>query len=447
MNEKTNVKAIDSKEFFIEYLNTEIEQLREDLKTPGWTLWAIFAALASIGWLLILELEKKTSDLDQILLLFLLLGFISAIIRIIYRLVKPKQTRKKIQYATFEDAIKGDGLQLLYTVVSSIILILIVIQFSASVSKFTYYSVLTCSTALIIFPYLSLGLASMMKRFSGIHTQFYVPDPKKDLVSSSPLTLVVNIVWLFIIGLYVYWFLAFGSYYVQTYGIELTVKTISSFKIAILIASVFWLISLVVRRDVSSTAVNSLIAIRRDLIFDNISLDIARNLSEIALFGVDKASIIQVEVAGCIATLQQIDVELNNANKKNEAASKLLPEALGEDRETANTVWESLRNDAFLHFKRAREIYLADTSLDGGLGMALKVYGKFEPENKEYVTYLENLRDLYQQVKEKYDSSILAWIQLINAFEGETSASAWQKVAVNELAADIPEQFDKSPLA
>ncbi len=76
MDKETQGNGVDSKEFFVDYLSKEIDQLHEDIKRPGWTIWAIVAAIASLSWLLILELEKNLYQLDQVLLLFLIISFI-----------------------------------------------------------------------------------------------------------------------------------------------------------------------------------------------------------------------------------------------------------------------------------------------------------------------------------------------------------------------------------
>src|SRR5690606_39528612 len=88
-------ETINSKETFLEYLNTEIEQIREDMKTPGWTQWAIIGALASIFWLLVLEVEKDVFDSNQTLMLFAIISLFVNTIRYIYIQTKPdrKSTR------------------------------------------------------------------------------------------------------------------------------------------------------------------------------------------------------------------------------------------------------------------------------------------------------------------------------------------------------------------
>jgi hypothetical protein len=316
-----------------------------------------------------------------------------------------------------------------------------------------------CNTLVFFFVPILFLLRGIFKRY--LQEDFYVPNVNtsaavvdlvfiynilrnrgglksiKTLSNSYSTTRPRNMIPLTFQLLSVYWIIGFSLYYLTIYPVIQNLATISSFKIAVLAVAEMSLIGILLNRDSSSTTLKKLVDIRRDIVFDNINVDVARELTEIAIYGLNKSAVVQAEVANHISTLQKIDAELNNAQKKNDAAKLLLSEIDGELTKDKLVIWESLRETAYLHFRKAREVYLSDIGLRGGWSVGYSKYVMFQPSDTNYLTHLEKLSKSYQQVKQKYDSTIWEWLNYINKFEGKDSALAWLDIAISELKADL----------
>jgi hypothetical protein len=60
-----------TKSRFLDYLDTEIEQVQDEMSRPGWTRWAILGGLATISWLILQEWEKGLINYDYVSALWL----------------------------------------------------------------------------------------------------------------------------------------------------------------------------------------------------------------------------------------------------------------------------------------------------------------------------------------------------------------------------------------
>ncbi len=314
-------------------------------------------------------------------------------------------------------------------------MILLVMHFNDRVYKGASYSYILCNTIFILIPLFIWSFAKVVDKFTGLPA--YLPDVDKAQNTNNqfvsrfrklfvPIMLVLSCFWL----------LSFVIVYVEIYGTGITLLAISSFKIAVLSVAILNLVKILLSSNDQKPTLNNLINIRRGLMFNNINLDLARNLTEVALNGLDKSSIIQAEVSNCISTLQKIDVELNNAIKKNEAAVKLVSERNDKPEDDVKILWESLRDVTFSYFERAREIYLSDKTLQYGLERHVRMYRFVEQGNTNYIQYLEKLYDLYDQVRKKYNSTICTWLNCVREFEGEDSALSWTKISIKQLEYD-----------
>jgi len=227
-------------------------------------------------------------------------------------------------------------------------------------------------------------------------------------------------------------------YYTTVYPVVLDQTSISSFKIATLGVVGLSLIRILLNSKTSLTTLNKLIDIRRDIVFNNIDVDVALKLTEIVIYGLNKSTIAQMEIANHISTLQRIDAELTAAERKNNAANILLLEN-GETLTAEKTeIWESLRDTSYSHFRKAQEVYQSEYRTLGGPRLLVTKYSMIQPDDTEYITHIEKLGDLYEQVKQKYDATIWVWLNYISKFEGEDAALNWKDKAIEELKVELP---------
>ena len=452
-------ETIDSKESFLEYLNTEIEQIREDMKTPGWTQRAIIGALASIFWLLILEVEKDVFDLNQTLMLFAIISLFVNAIRNIYDLTKPKQTGKNVKFTTVNEWISGRSSSLLVGIIWGVLIVFIVVRIFTNVIGFLYYSIVICySSIFILLPVLYL-FPRLFKRYT--RGELYIPSDDsspvydfgfaykllrkklqlptiKSLSTSYSKRNSIDVTSIGGFLLLTYWVIGLSLYYTTVYPVVLDQTSISSFKIATLGVVGLSLIRILLNSKTSLTTLNKLIDIRRDIVFNNIDVDVALKLTEIVIYGLNKSTIAQMEIANHISTLQRIDAELTAAERKNNAANILLLEN-GETLTAEKTeIWESLRDTSYSHFRKAQEVYQSEYRTLGGPRLLVTKYSMIQPDDTEYITHIEKLGDLYEQVKQKYDATIWVWLNYISKFEGEDAALNWKDKAIEELKVELP---------
>lgn len=329
----------------------------------------------------------------------------------------------------------------------------------ANATGFLYYSIVICySSIFILMPILYL-LPRLFKRYT--RGELYIPSDDsspvydfgfaykllrkkfqlptiKSLSNSYSKRKSIDIIPIGGFLLLVYWVIGLGLYYTTVYPVVLDQTTISSFKIAALGVAGMSLIRVLLNSKTSLTTLNKLIDIRRDIVFNNIDVDVALKLTEIAIYGLNKSTIAQMEIANHISTLQRIDAELSAAQKKNNAANLLMLETNGSLPNDKMVVWESLRDTAYSHFQKAREVYRSEFMFGGHPKMLISKYAMLQPDDAEYLTHIEKLGDLYQQVKQNYDSTIWIWLNYINKFEGEEAALIWKDKAAEELKAELP---------
>lgn len=433
----------ESKESFVNYLNNEIEQIREDIKMPGWTNWAVLAALASAGWFIILELEKNIFNTEQFYLLFILTSMAYIILRDIYDFLKPDQSNKKTRFFTVEIIFREKRLTFAVNIIHASLMMFLLIRFSNKVSALPFYFSLIYYGFIILSPAIGILIDKAIKRFT--NANFYIPDMQTSAIpfnvppalrnTSKPFKggfIIPSIIFSLAIT---YSLFSYALFYFHSYGLGITDVTISSLKMAILSFSIFLLIKLWVYSEQTSPTLKELLEIRRDLIFGNINLDMAKKLTEISISGLNKSAIIQREVTNCIVTLQGIDSELNKAAQKNQIAISQIQDS----NESQQILWETMRDAILVHLRQARTIYLSDKGLRGGLGAFLKIYAPMEPEDMGFVESLRKMAELYIEVKKKYDETIFEWLKLAVKYEGVPKSNKWKDVAINELKAEIPE--------
>lgn len=429
----------DSKDKFLEYLNVEIEQCQEEIKKPGWTNWAIMAGLATIIWLLILEFEKQDYITDQIYLLFLVFSFLLSIFHELYGVMKPKKFSKKEYFRPANDLLENNKIRFFISTAHTLILILLIVHFSTKPGKLPYYLALLELVGSLIFVIFSMISMFVMTKITS--TNFYIPQiegkinlpsirqkRKKKSFRANTFLLVDDV-------LFIYLVICYSNLYLTTYGLNVT----TSVKISALLIAILFLVKLITQTQDSPTLV-SLQNVRRDLMFNNIDLEMAKQLAEITLLGATRSNIVQREFQDCLSTLRRIDSLLNQAKIENSTAAAMLVDSTS-IAENASLPWISLRDAAYYHFKQAKETYISDKKLRGGFDLLvsmLKIYGS---DDQDFHNTVEKTEKLFDQVKTKYDQTIQIWLDLIYKFEGREKAVEWLHVATTELDAELPDDF------
>lgn len=438
-------KITDTTGLFLSYINDEINQIREDIKMPGWTNWAVMAAVASIIWLLIIEVEKGVFKIEQICLIYIILVLFSSFLRNLYELLKPITSDNRIRYISIDLIFKEKRFTFVINIFQACLMVYLLWNFSSQSGTVPYYLAIISYGIYIISPliiYLGYFISRKIYNYN-----LYFPDNKNaympigfSLSSKRKSKVTLNLYALPSITMpiiYLYLSFKYSQLYIYLFGLSLDPTVFSNFRIAILCFSILTLLRLFIFNEETSPTLKELVDIRRDLIFGNIDLEMAKKLTEVSLSGLNKSTIIQMETRNCITTLQKIDAELNKAEQKIKIASSELEKNNTNDLDAQRTLWETFRDATLAHFRVARSIYLSDKSLRLGLGVFLRVYGPIEPDNTNFIESLKKLDEIYKEVKQKYDQTIGKWLYLVDEYEGNSTKNLWREIAVSELAADL----------
>jgi hypothetical protein len=68
----------------------------------------------------------------------------------------------------------------------------------------------------------------------------------------------------------------------------------------------------------------------------------------------------------------------------------------------------------------------------------LRVYAPMEPQDTSYIESVKNMTELFVEVKKKYDETVCKWLRLSVMYEGESARKKYEKIAVDDLAAELP---------
>ncbi len=431
MKEKNDADRV----VFIDYLNREIEYLYEESKHPGWTKWVIIVSSASILWVLLSEIEKNTFDITHICVQLLLLFLGYSLVSDIYYLSKPKDSRKRPYFYSIENIYKSNLLGILLKgskyliIIALIVYISNIVGISPLVLALLRYAI-SFILLVVIFPLIKIfTLKTNMKAFIPDNINFKLDNVGKVnkgikifiyIVNNSP---IISAVVEIIIDIYIIVFYAY--HYLVTIGIKTDPMAIANIKIAFLSFSIFILLYLLIDNIETEPSNTELINIRRELMFDNLELSIAKQLAEMAVIGIDKSTLIQMEVSDSINTLKNIEKELILVSKKIKIK---------------RNNWPTFKEEAYTHLQRARNIYLSDKRFQTGFKLMLPIYSMIDPHDIQFRTTLKNFQEIYLDVKRKYDKTILNWLKLIEKYEGKESRIIWERVATLELAAELPKK-------
>jgi len=421
------------KSLFLDYLNREIDHLHEEIKLPGWTKWAIVAALASIFWIIISEIEKNLFTFKNIwiLLLLILLGY--SLIVDIYQITKPRTRRNRTYFYSIENIFYSSSLEILFKVIVYLIIFSIILFISINVGILPFIFgliryLLPFIFLIIIYPFAKIiTLRTNMKVF--IPDTLYFDLSKVGETNKKFRSYINMINYLPIIIDYLviiidtYLLIIYTNYYLVTFGMTIDPTTITNVKIAFSIFASIILFTLLIHSYETDPSLYELINIRRELIFENIELSSAKQLTEIAVIGIDKTLLIQMEVSESIATLKNIEKELSLASNKKIINKK---------------EWPAARDDSYSHLKRARKIFLADKRFQTGYKWMLPIYMMIDPSDTQYQISIIKLKEIYLIVKKKYDLTIANWLKLVERYEGKISRKNWEKIVISELAAELP---------
>jgi hypothetical protein len=280
-------------------LTTEINQIQEENKRPGWSAWALQGGIATFLWLAVNEFGPK-SNLQTIGIVFLfgsLLGdLLLSACQYLNRLGNSK--RSQIRYQFLSDNPNASPAMLVFTIVRYTALLLVYnsLSFAFRVPSFTLYCVGVVALCVVIFPLRSARALALKKE---------LPTKTEHWVTG------IILLWCGFLIYRLFLMLLFSD----------TDIRISDYRLGILLVGILYLSSLLVSGEKEKPIANTLKEIRRELAFGKISSEEAAKEADVVLSGLTATAAIEHKLTelsskfhGVILSYEKLIAECQAAN-------------------------------------------------------------------------------------------------------------------------------------
>lgn len=277
----------------LQVLDFEIERIRAEQRRPGWTMWAIYGAIASALWLLSEQIASGTTHLTNVLQLVVAFVLIVYLLEVL-KMIAPESQRgggPQVRFRWFHHSTNRlvIGIDLLRAV--SITLIALTIT-----AGLRWYHI---TAALLIFGGMTLlSLAILVATFF----KFPVKTGALPIVGWLSRT-IAGLIWSGEISLFGW--LAYA--YIGAVRSSAEIVSLADVRIAALLVAMSVGLRIVANESLTSPLLLSLIETRRDLVFGHLDLDTAISNAEIAIAGMNESDVLQEDVQGILRSVEQID--------------------------------------------------------------------------------------------------------------------------------------------
>jgi len=376
-------RASTRTDHIFQFLNEEISQLFAEQAQPGWTLWAVLGALATVLWLLSQELEAHTFSTENVSLLLLVFSMSSDVLRVGVEQISPdtKQSRTgRFQFS--RQFLSSTRLSFYWELVRGMLFVGIVVTYSTGIRIDHWVAALYYSGVLILMSSLGIGLSySKMPIDLG---RLGITLKEKIVVT---VTLLVPTAW----GL-------FG--YVQHLSDLSSAPSITDYRLGALLLAILVLVEVLTTRSTPSPLISSLREIRRDLICNKIDTNTAIEQVDIALLGLRVNDFLQEEISSFLRTNSVWHNSVKDVRDQFEELSSGLPDRPTKEQSTAilstyesivtnlketQSEWNTVTQHLKSFLKRTRYLRFVGSGKDWE-----KIMGKAE----------KVVKDSYEEIKE-----------------------------------------------
>lgn len=288
-----NIKSSSGKtEYLIQLINNEIESIKEERQQPGWTIWALSGSLATLFWLMLNEIEKGQVSITTVIRLLIIISLIFDCF-LYLKMSLPEATSSINAYGRFfitnQVFRKRSGL------------ILFLVQFGL-VLYFTYFLSNQVPQIANVLSYTVNGFNFLLFLLLLILSFIKYPLPRKP----NPLTWSSR-------GFFML-FVIITCYLIYIYITELFIytPTITSIRIAVLNATIYYIIFLISKISNPSPLLESLINIRRELTLGHLEYQTAAEQIDIAITGLRVSDVLQ----GYVENILVLFDEFNSKEQK-----------------------------------------------------------------------------------------------------------------------------------
>ena len=281
---------------FIEHLDKEIHNLRDEIQRPGWTNYAILGSIAALAWILINCFETGGYSLRNVA--FLILGF-SLLWDLLTMLIPatklPRLDLKLKRRFININFLSSNRLSLFLIFCQYCFFLFVSLKLSQDLGTFT-----TIFTSV----FLSIILLFILLMALFIFLKFPIPmSPSK-----KKLNIVLNTIIILSFLVIIFRYLGFSLMSPST-------TVITDIRLALPIVAIFYLLIILIRIPKGKLILDSLVMIRRELALGEINLDTARIHADVALTGLRTSDILEEYLTTLLSLYREVTTDLKEASR------------------------------------------------------------------------------------------------------------------------------------
>jgi hypothetical protein len=296
-------------EHLIQVLDKEIELIQIAEQRPGWTLWAILAALGAVLWLLLDQLDSPYLTVENIPILFLSFSMFLESLGLMYHSVSYGQTKssKRLRFI-WSSKYSEDRPYLLFEIARYTLIVYLALTLPNNVGWLAFF--------IVVFFF---GLIILVLLFAVVFSFLNLPLPSNQY--SSGWKAGIKRLVFFILAVLVFWS---AKKYLLAVSTLNTIGVID-FRVTALIVATIFLIEKLLKGVKESPLLESLIDIRRDLVWGNMNLVTAISRADIAMAGLKVSDVFQEDLRKVLDLFEQNDQEVKSIIGKYESIETTLP--------------------------------------------------------------------------------------------------------------------------
>jgi hypothetical protein len=325
----------------VNQIDFEINEEKQRAKKPGWTTWAILAAIAYLVsyFFNTIEANKNINWVN----IFILITLFSIIFDFLFffrnSLRSPTIGHSKIvRYESSKSAFQTGRLLLFVVLLRNCLLIALTYYFSIIVSAF-------CVTLVRIYLY----SVSSMILIGLILSLFHLPLPSKLSSKFDIRDFIFELVLFVIMVAPILWLGAYVLY-------KSMAPSIPEIKIGLVVTSISILIMGLSRLSTNSQYVPRLIQLRRSMLLEKLSHESALEQLDLIIHGLTLGEILSPQITAAIDSLNELQNELDVCLRDYNVLDKLIDKEPKEISDDNRILAESLIQSIHNKLKRANEL-------------------------------------------------------------------------------------------
>ncbi len=391
-----------SNDTLLEYIDKEIDFVRTEIQSPGWSTWALVVAAGYLGWLLLEEAELQKHNINSITIIILLVHYLMLILNNDDLLIKHFQ--KNNPKPLWVEAAR----------------------FSAAILVITYLSKHISFRANLI-GYVINGLIIIAILFSTFWIKKFENIFGSDIESPLGKTTVFR-VFGFLFAVFLAALIIITSIDYAWLFIKLNEPLIPNIRLAGLIIGIYYILYTLSASNTEKATIQSLVELRRWFIQGKINTSDLIKRVDVIMSGLKFSDLIQEDVSKVITVLQNIDLEFAKITKKEDVLERLYGKLKDEAQEGEDIIKDSLLLSIISHFLNITKYY--ETLRSQSLRSFLKKQLLAQSTNHLKLRtseYSENIQALLDDLEKKYSDSSDRFIALLNSHESQETLDYWQK--------------------